>query len=616
MTMTPSTRLSHILSHILSNIRLQGAQALLAAGLLALLAGCATPPPVAPSVAPSVTQAPPLLLRVIAFNDLHGNLESAALNLPHPDPANPGQALRVAVGGAAYQAGLVRALRASAPHSVVVTSGDSIGATPLVSALFWHESTIDVLNRLGVDVAAPGNHEFDAGVDELRRVLGGGCREPKVGDPAISCALGRHEGARFPHVAANIVGADGRTLFPASWVRDYGGIKIGFIGATTRTTPSIVVPSGVAGLRFIDEADAINAEAARLQAQGVQALVAVIHEGGNTGEPGSTMEWNDGGCINRRGAIFDIERRLSPAVDVVLSGHSHQGYRCVIEGRPVMQAVALGRGLSVLDLVLDPRTRDVDRTRSIHRNLPVFNEKTLPAHRELITAQEPAPYAAALRSAQPDADVAARVAAYAERARPLAERTVGRIGGNFSSGANNGNMSAGRLVADAQWAATRASDRGGSQFALMNAGGVRAALACRDATSPPPCDVSFGDVYTMQPFGNSLVVMTLSGAQVQSLLESQSRPGALIPSSSIRWVWRGGAAPGQRVHDLRIGGQPVDPARDYRFTVNSFMAEGGDGFTALRMGRNRLGGELDIDALVKFLATAPAPDPDLRYSVE
>ena len=242
-------------------------------------------------------------------------------------------------------------------------------------------------------------------------------------------------------------------------MRDYGGIKVGFIGATTESTPSIVVPSGITGLRFIDEADAINAEAARLQAQGVQALVAVIHEGGNTGEPGSTMEWNDGGCANRRGPIFDIERRLSPAVDVVLSGHSHQGYRCVIDGRPVMQAVALGRGLSVLDLALDPKTRDVDRSRSFHRNLPVFNEKTAPAHRELITAQEPAPYAAALRSAQPDADVAARVAAYAERARPLAERTVGRIGGSFSSGVNNGDMSAGRLVADAQWAATRAPDR-------------------------------------------------------------------------------------------------------------------------------------------------------------
>ena len=571
-----------------------------------LLAGCATAP---------LPQAP-VTLRVIAFNDLHGNLESAGLVLPHPDPAKPGQPLRVAVGGAAYKAGLVKALRAGAAHSVVVSSGDAIGATPLVSALFWHESTIDVMNRIGVDVATLGNHEFDAGVAELQRIIAGGCREPKAGDPAVSCALGRYEGAKFAHISANVVQANGRPLVAPSVIREYGGIKVGFIGAVTIDTPSLVVPSGIVGLRFIDEAIAINAEAARLQAAGVQTLIAVIHEGGSTGEAGSTMEWNDAGCAARRGAIFDIEKQLSQAVDVVLSGHSHQGYRCVIDGRPVMQATAQGRGVSVLDLVLDPKTGDIDRSRSVHRNLPVFNEKTSAAHRELIISQEPAPFAFALSAAQPDAEIAARVADYAERARPLAERTVGRISGNFATSANNGNMAAGRLVADAQWAATRAPERGGSQFALMNSGGVRAALNCKAA---PPCDVSFGDVFTMQPFGNTLVVMTLSGAEIKTLLEGQGRPGALIPSASIRWVWRGGAPQGQRVHDLRIAGQAVNPAQDYRLTVNSFMAEGGDGLNALRAGRNRVGGDVDIDALTSFLQSSPtghAPDPDLRYTVE
>lgn len=576
----------------------------LAAALL--LAGCATAP------APQA----PVTLRVMAFNDLHGNLESSNLVLPHPDPAKPGQALRVAVGGAAHQAGLVQALRAGATHSVLVSSGDAIGATPLVSALFWHESTVQVMNRMGVDIATLGNHEFDAGVTELQRILGGGCREPKAGDPAVSCALGPYEGAKFPHISANIVQPSGRPLVAPSVIREYGGIKVGFIGAVTTDMPSLVVPSGIAGLRFIDEAQAINAEAARLQAAGVQALVAVIHEGGNTGEPGSTMEWNDAGCTARRGAIFDIEKQLSPAVDVVLSGHSHQGYNCVINGRPVMQATAQGRGMSVLDLVLDPKTGDVDRARSLHRNLPVFNQKTSAAHRELIIAQEPAPYAFALRAAQPDAAIAAHVAAYAERARPLAERKVGRINGNFATQANNGNMAAGRLVADAQWAATRAPERGGSQFALMNSGGVRAALACKGT---PPCDVSFGDVFTMQPFGNTLVVMTLSGAEVKALIEGQSRPGGLIPSSSIRWTWRANAPAGQRVHNLRLAGQPMDMNQDYRLVVNSFMAEGGDGFTTLRDGRNRLGGAVDIEGLLAYLATQPdgvTPDPDLRYTLE
>jgi 5'-nucleotidase len=308
--------------------------------------------------------------------------------------------------------GLVKALRESAPHSVVLSNGDNIGGTPIISALFFHESTIDLMSRLGVDISSVGNHEFDAGYAELLRVLdpAGRCREPQAGEIAVSCALGKHAGASFPSITANVLKADGSPAFAPSIVKTYGGIKVGFIGAVTRGTPNIVVPSGVAGLRFTDEADAINAEAARLQAQGVQALVAVIHEGGFV--EGAQMEWNASDCPSRRGPIFDIEKRLAPAVDVVLTGHTHQGYRCVFNGRPVMQATALGRGLSVLDLVLDPATGDVDRSKSFHRNLPVFNEHTDPAHRELIASQEPAPYAAALRAAVPDAAIAARLAEY------------------------------------------------------------------------------------------------------------------------------------------------------------------------------------------------------------
>lgn len=573
----------------------------------ALLAGCATAP------------SEPVRLRVIAFNDLHGHLQTAALNLPHPNPAstpaNPAQPLRVNVGGTAELSGLVKELRRGAAHSVVVSSGDAIGGTPLISAIFFHEATIDVMNRIGVDVATVGNHEFDAGAAELQRVLAGGCREARPGDTATSCALGRHEGAKFPHVVANVIKADGTPLLPPSVVKTYGGIKVGFIGAVTRGTPTIVVPSGVAGLRFTDEADAINAEAAKLQAQGVQAIVATIHEGGFN--DAAQMEWNSNACPGRRGEIFDIEKRLSPAVDVVLSAHTHQGYSCDVNGRPVMQALSFGRGLSVLDLVLDPRTGDIDRSRSLYRNLPVFNARTEAAHRELITSQEPAPFAAALRAAQPDADVAQRVAAYTEKARPLADRVVGRIGGSFETAANRGSSSAGRLIADAQHAATRAPERGGARFALMNPGGVRAPLNCRGT---PPCEVTFGDVFTMQPFGNNLVVMTLTGAEIRQMLEDQQRPGRdnpsfLLPSKSLSYRWLAKAPHGQRVQDLRIDGQPVDPNAAIRFTVNSFMADGGDGLSLLRRGRERLGGELDLDALVAFLKTTPSPSADDRIVI-
>jgi 5'-nucleotidase len=584
----------------------------LIAGAAAPLVGYATP--IAPTAPAASTE--PVKVRLIAFNDFHGNLESTGLTLPWPDPAQRDKAIRLAAGGAAHLAGTIQALRAGAAHSIVISSGDAIGGTPLISALFLHESTVDVMNRIGVGIAIPGNHEFDAGKDELLRVMGGGCRTNSADALTLSCPLGdtganRHPGARFPHFVANVTTSDGKTLFPPSIVKTVAGVRIGFIGAVTKITPTIVVPSGVAGLRFGDEADSINTEAARLKAQGIQALVAVIHEGGDTGTPGLPLEWNDAGCPRPRGAIFDIANKLSPDIDVIFSAHTHQGYRCVVDGRPIMQATALGRGVSVADLVIDPKSGDVDRARTTHRNLPVFNERSDAKLRESIIVAEPEPFASALRSAKADTAVAERVAAYAQAAAPRAQRPVGRIGGAFERTAKS-DASAGRLIADAQWLATRAAARGGAQFALMNPGGVRSDLRCA-GNAAPPCTVTYGDVFTMQPFGNNLMVMTLSGAQVKQLLEDQQRPGRsgpllLIPSSTLTYRWVAKAEYGQRVQDLRLAGAPLHPMADYRFAVNSFLAEGGDGFVLLREGRNRLGGELDIDALTALLKTSPAPD--------
>ena len=572
---------------------------------LALLAGCATAP------APTSTPAQPVTVRLIAFNDLHGHLEGTGLTLPWPDPADKTKVQRLSAGGAAHLAGLVERLRADARHHLTISSGDMIGATPLVSALFMHESTIEVANRMGVDLGIPGNHEFDAGKDELLRIQNGGCAENKPESPFVSCALSRFEGAKFPLFAANVRHADGRSFLPASVVREFGGIRVGFIGAVTKITPGIVVPSGVAGLQFLDEAGSINAEAARLKAQGVEAMVAVIHEGGDTGTPGLPMEWNDVGCPNPRGEIFDIVKRLTPDIDIVFSAHTHQGYRCVVDGRPVLQATSFGRGVSVADIVLDPKTRDIDRARTSHRNLPVFNERTDPALRQAIIAAEPAPWAQVLQDAKPSPAIAQRVAEYVQAAKPRAQRPVGRIGGAFERSART-DASAGRLVADAQWQATRSAQLGGADLALMNPGGVRTDLRCPAA---PPCTVTYGDVFAMQPFGNNLVVLTLSGAELKQMLEDQQRPGRtspyfLIPSSSMTYAWHAKAAYGQRVRDLLVSGVPVDPAREYRITVNSFMADGGDGVSMLTKGRQRVGGILDVDALVNhLLATNPSPDP-------
>ncbi len=581
----------------------------------ALLAACGTvPPTVVPaaapaapttSAAPAARTAPtastaptaaatgPVRLRVIAFNDFHGHLEPGTLSLTLPDPAQPAAAQRVAAGGAAALAGLVQALRQGAPHSVLATTGDMIGAAPLVSALFRHESTVEVLNQLGVDVAAAGNHEFDAGTAELLRVLGGGCAADAAQAAAapgtaatVSCALTpRYAGARFPVLAANVQAATG-PLLPPTWVVSVGGVRVGFIGAVTRATPSIVVPSGVAGLRFEDEAAAINRAAAVLDAQGIKALVALVHEGGETGTPGQPADWNDPACPGWRGDMQRIAQRITPQVDLILTAHTHQGYNCLIDGRPVMQALSFGRAVSVADLVLDPRSGEVDRAATRSRNLPVFNDRSDAALRQRLLAAEPAPWADAQRQAQPVAAVQQTVAAYAQAAAPRVQRPVGQIGGSFDRRART-DSAAGRLIADAQLAATSAPANGGAQLALMNPGGVRADLAC---SGTPPCTVTYGDAFSMQPFGNSLVVMTLSGVELKAVLEQQQPPGRsspsfLAPSAGLAYRWLASGAPGQRVQDLTLNGRPVGPKQALRVTVNSFMAEGGDGYAPLRAGR-------------------------------
>lgn len=584
---------AHAVSRVLS----------LSLGLLA--AACA---PLAP--APEVVH-----LRVIAFNDFHGSLESGRQVAPLPDRGRPGGVLQVATGGAAALAGTIQALRAGAPDSVVVASGDQIGAAPLVSSLFRHESTVEALNAAGVDVATVGNHEFDGGVDELKRVLGGGCAAAGSGDRnTVSCATGRgYAGARYRTVVANVETRDGQTLFAPAWVREVGPVRVGFVGAVTRSTPSLVVPSGVAGVRFTDEADAIVRSARMLRARGVHAVVATVHEGAEIGVGDRAPDWNDRACEGLRGDVVAIARSIAAEVDLILTAHTHQGYDCRIDGKPMMQALSHGRGVAVADLAIDPRTGAVDHPRTRTRNVPVLNEHTDAAHRRAIIAHEPEPWSSSLGAARPDPKVARIVEDYAALAAPIAGREAGRIGGAFTR-QGSADSPAGRMIADAQLAATRPRGLGGARIAFTNPGGIRADLPCRGA---PPCPVTFGDAFAMQPFGNSMVVMTLTGDEIRALLESQQPAGRdapvlLAPSRGLRYRWNASAPAGARVSDLTLDGAPIEASRNYRVAVNSFLAEGGDGFVLLRAGRDRLGGAQDLDALLAWLRTSPGPDPEPR----
>ncbi len=497
-------------------------------------------------------------------------------------------------GGAAYLATRIRQLQAEQPHNVVVSTGDLIGASPLTSGLFLDEPTIEVMNAIGIDVNSVGNHEFDRGARELLRIVDGGCRTDAVGD-RVSCASPSHTypGARFPFIAANVHDREGKPLFASTVVRSVDGVKVGFIGAVTRSTPGIVQQSGIAGLRFSDEAQAINAAAEHLRQQGVQAIVALIHEGGDT----------DGGfndCVNPRGVIFEIERELDPVVDVVLSAHTHRGYRCVVNDRLVIQGASFGRLVSVVDLAIDRASGEVLRGQTRARNVPVPNGLS---EQERLQASYPA--------LTPDPEVAAIVEYYRERAAPLASRPIGRLAETFDRNPTaGGDHALGRLIADAQLSATREQ---GAVVAFTNPGGIRTEIRPRAAQGT----VTFGDLYAVQPFGNALVTVTLTGAQLKTLLEQQwslrnsERARILQPSHGFSYAWDPTRRVGARViaDSMRLDGRTISADSTYRVTVNDFLVGGGDGFRVLRESRDAVGGPLDIEALTSYVRRMSATQP-------
>ena len=542
----------------------------------------------------------PVPIRLLGINDFHGHLEPGnnMLFLNEPGAAAGAPQLRVATGGAASLSGVLKSLRAGSPYSLTVGGGDLMGASPLVSTLFKHETTMEILNDIGLEVSALGNHEFDAGSEELLRMIKGGCAPTRPEDIVASCVQSPFKGTKFTYLGANVVDAKGRHLIAPYTIRHFDGIPVGIIGAVTKTTPSLVVPSGIAGLRFTDEADAVNRAADELRAKGVRAMIALFHEGLELGTFTNRGDWNDTTCPDAHGPLVDIARRLAPEIRVIFSGHTHQGYRCEMGGRLLIQGTSYGRGVSVVDVELDRSTRAMlPPVRSL--NVPVMNERTEAAVRDKVLETTPEPFAAALRDARPDAKVAEKVSRFAALVAPKANRPVARIGGAFTR-SGNADSTIGRLVADAQLAATRNM---GAQVAFMNPGGIRANFEC----ATPPCTVTFGQAFTTQPFGNSLVVMTLTGTQIKAMLESQQagsggEPKYLQPSEGFTYTWTDSAPPGARVSDMRLGGQPIEPSRGYRVTVNSFLAEGGDGFAAIKDGTDQKGGGQDIDALLAYLS--------------
>jgi 5'-nucleotidase len=569
------------------------------------LGGCAT------TGAERGAAAGPVEVKIIGFNDFHGNLEAPKQAIDHPGPG--AGAVKVPAGGAAHFASAVDALRKQNPNHLVVSAGDMIGASPLVSALFLDEPTIHAMNLIDIDFNAVGNHEFDRGREELLRMQKGGCAKHGSREP---CAVEPFPGAKFTYLAANTVTEGGDTLFPAYAVRSFGkgarAVKVGIIGMTLKGTPALVTPAGVAGLEFRDEAETVNALIPKLKAEGADAIVLVIHQGVY-----SRLGYNDQSCGGIEGDLIPILERLDAGVDAVVSGHTHNAYVCdygrINPAKPILLTSAgrYGTMLTDIRLSIDPAAgRVVAKSAD---NLIVQGVGFTDSRGETRVTD-------AVPAYLPRGDVAALVARYVAAAGPVAARPAGKLSAPALENPNPaGEHVLGNLIADAQLAATRAPAAGGAQLALMNPGGVRADLV-------PSADgsVSFGQLFASQPFANILVVKSMTGAQLKAVLEQQfasgsntaENPYVLSPSHNFRFAYDLSRPPGQRIVALTLDGRPVREEAEYRVAMNSFLSGGGDNFTAFKEGRVVAGGMLDVEALEAYLAAAGSLTPPTLGRVE
>ncbi len=531
-------------------------------------------------------------IQILSVNDFHGALDPS---LTKPNSAD--QSTWYYRGGAEYLANFVDAAVATNPNTIKISAGDMIGATPLLSALFHDEPTVMAFNQMGFNYSATGNHEYDEGWHELLRMQQGGCHPVDDCFPNVPA----FPGATFKYLAGNVVRIDqARTLYPAYAVRQIDGVRIGIIGIALESTPTIVVPSGVDMLKFKAEVATINNYVQILKNKArVKAIVVILHDGA-----GAAPSYN--ACNESDPFFANVVMNINPEVDVLLTGHTHNAFNCQITVNQnfapmiVTGAGYNGRYLTDIDLTISKLNGQVvARTAN---NIPVET-----------------PYLTAV----PDPEMKALLDQYRVASAPLANRIVGSITADIKRGANMDESALGDVIADAQLAATIAPDAGAAVIAMTNPGGIRTDLLYNTISGGElPGQVTYAEAFAVQPFSNSLVTMTLTGAQLKAVLEQQATAGSdgsgrmLQISHSLTYTWTISAPVGSKVSNIQINGVAVDPAASYRVTINNFLAGGGDGFTAFLAGTDLLTGMIDLDAFVEYLtANSPvAPGPQNRIT--
>ena len=561
-----------------------------AAAATLLLSACAAP-------LATRAPAPPVEVGIVAINDFHGALEPP--NQSVPVTTEDGNVMTVPAGGAAWLASAVDSIRKKYPNHLTVAAGDLIGGSQLTSSLFLDEPAVSVMNQLGLEFNAVGNHEFDSGIDELVRKQTGGCAQHTARKP---CQVEPFAGARFSFLAANVIRANGDTLFPATALRSFGKgrsrVTVGLIGLTLKGTNQLVSPEAIRGVEFRDEAATINALIPGLKARGADAIVVLIHQGGRTtGKP------DPQGCEGLNADILPILEALDPAVDVVVSGHTHWAYICdygrINPARPFLltSAGVFGELVTDIRIAIDPASRRVV-SKEAH-NVIVQSPGYRNARGDIVQTDLFPRFA-------PRPDIAAYVAKYSDAARAYTERPVGKLAGpveRYNGDASRMGGTLGNLIADAQLGATTGA---GAQIAFTNPFGIRAPHQLNPAADG---SLTFGQLYSVQPFNNTLVTQSMTGAELKAVLEQgldNDNPVQLLsPSQGFTYSFDISRPVGDRIVAMTLDGAPIDPAKTYRITTNSFLANGGDSFSMFARQRDAVIGMPDIDALEAWLKAVP-----------
>jgi 5'-nucleotidase len=479
-------------------------------------------------------------IQLLAINDLHGQL-----NVTRRVGGRP-------AGRVDYLAAYLKQREADNKNTLLLQTGDMIGASPPVSALLQDEPTIDILNKLDFDIGTVGNHEFDEGINELQRLINGGTHK-QTGDFA---------GADFPWVVANVVDEKtGNPVLPPYEVLKVNGMPIAFIGVVYSETPSIVVPSGVAGLKFTDEVEAINRYIPEIKEQGIRSIVVLAHNPGSSGTNGE----------NPSGELVELAKGIDDEVDIIYGAHNHAYMNAVVDHKLLVQSYSYGTAFSDVDIEIDPQTKDIVSKRA-----------------EIVTTFQ--------EGIDPDPEIAEMLTNYEATVEPIVNEVIGTTSADLTALRNdNGESAMGNLVADAQRHAMK------TDIALMNPGGIRADL--------DKGDITWGEVYTVQPFNNDLVKMTMTGQQIRDVLNQQwGTNTTMLQISGFTYTWDGRQPAGQRVISIQMpDGSEMDPEETYTVTANSFLAGGGDGFTVFTKAQNKEVGPVDLDALVEYIRAQSQP---------